>query len=176
MKRQGGFTLIELVVVIVILGILAVTAAPRFLNLQDDARRASLEGLRGAIAGAMGITYGRAAIAGIETQQYAAGDVNSGGTEIDGIAYSYGHPVAANDGGIGDALDLSSEFAALDASSSDFDGVTNTYIEYGFTGFTDACVRYTAASRTGTDPIDPAKVEIVVNGKDSITGACGATP
>ena len=36
MKRQGGFTLIELVVVIVILGILAVTAAPRFLNLQDD--------------------------------------------------------------------------------------------------------------------------------------------
>ena len=40
MKRQGGFTLIELVVVIVILGILAVTAAPRFLNLQDDARNA----------------------------------------------------------------------------------------------------------------------------------------
>ncbi|HDV5579764.1 TPA: type II secretion system protein, partial [Vibrio cholerae] len=61
MKRQGGFTLIELVVVIVILGILAVTAAPRFLNLQGDAREASLEGLRGAVAGAMGISYGRAA-------------------------------------------------------------------------------------------------------------------
>ena len=49
MKRQGGFTLIELVVVIVILGILAVTAAPRFLNLQDDARDSALEGLKGAI-------------------------------------------------------------------------------------------------------------------------------
>ncbi|WP_431786370.1 type II secretion system protein [Vibrio harveyi] len=56
MKRQGGFTLIELVVVIVILGILAVTAAPRFLNLQDDARASSLRGLKGAIDGAAGIT------------------------------------------------------------------------------------------------------------------------
>ncbi len=56
MKRQGGFTLIELVVVIVILGILAVTAAPRFLNLQDDAREASLQGLKGAIDGAAGLS------------------------------------------------------------------------------------------------------------------------
>lgn len=52
MKRQGGFTLIELVVVIVILGILAVTAAPRFLNLQSDARASSLDGLKGAMQGA----------------------------------------------------------------------------------------------------------------------------
>ena len=59
MKRQGGFTLIELVVVIVILGILAVTAAPRFLNLQDDARESSLQGLKGAIDGAAGITMAR---------------------------------------------------------------------------------------------------------------------
>ena len=66
MKKQGGFTLIELVVVIVILGILAVTAAPRFLNLQDDAKNATLEGLAGAIQGASGIIYGKAAIAGLE--------------------------------------------------------------------------------------------------------------
>lgn len=67
MKKQGGFTLIELVVVIVILGILAVTAAPRFLNLQGDARKASLQGLKGAIDGAAGIAYGKAAILGIDT-------------------------------------------------------------------------------------------------------------
>ncbi|ENM3810998.1 type II secretion system protein, partial [Vibrio cholerae] len=58
MKRQSGFNLIELVVVIVILGILAVTAAPRFLNLQSDARKASLLGLKGAINGAAGLVYG----------------------------------------------------------------------------------------------------------------------
>lgn len=54
MKKHAGFTLIELVVVIVILGILAVTVAPRFLNLQDDAKVARLEGMRGAIAAGFG--------------------------------------------------------------------------------------------------------------------------
>ncbi|MGL4893853.1 MAG: type II secretion system protein, partial [Shewanella sp.] len=45
MKKQQGFTLIELVVVIIILGILAVTAAPKFINLQGDARVSALNGL-----------------------------------------------------------------------------------------------------------------------------------
>ncbi|ENM5902940.1 type II secretion system protein [Vibrio mimicus] len=95
MKRQGGFTLIELVVVIVILGILAVTAAPRFLNLQNDARQASLQGLKGAIDGAAGIVYGKAAIEGSEAKNVA--------TDVDGISTIYGYPVASNDG-IGKAV------------------------------------------------------------------------
>ncbi len=45
--KTKGFTLIELVVVIVVLGLLAVTAMPRFLNFSDSARIASLESLRG---------------------------------------------------------------------------------------------------------------------------------
>lgn len=47
MKKQAGFTLIELVIVIIILGILAVTAAPKFLNLQDDARYSAAQGVQG---------------------------------------------------------------------------------------------------------------------------------
>ncbi len=62
MKKQGGFTLIELVVVIVILGILAVTAAPKFLNLQDDAKNSGVKGLVGAMKGASGIVYGKSAV------------------------------------------------------------------------------------------------------------------
>lgn len=66
MKKQNGFTLIELVVVIIILGILAVTAAPKFINLQSDARKSSLEGLKAAIQGANGLVYAKAALGGNE--------------------------------------------------------------------------------------------------------------
>lgn len=89
MKRQGGFTLIEMVVVIVILGILAVTAAPRFLNLQGDARASTLEGLKGAINGATGIVYGKAAVKGQEQVDGSTDEV-----KVDDIKISFGYPTA----------------------------------------------------------------------------------
>ncbi|NRB22623.1 type II secretion system protein [Shewanella sp.] len=53
-RRQQGFSLIELVIVIVILGLLAATAIPRFLNVTDDAQDASLDGVAGGLATAVG--------------------------------------------------------------------------------------------------------------------------
>ncbi|AQS40418.1 prepilin-type N-terminal cleavage/methylation domain-containing protein [Shewanella psychrophila] len=53
-NRQQGFSLIELVIVIVILGLLAATAIPRFLNVTDDAEDASLDGVAGGLATAVG--------------------------------------------------------------------------------------------------------------------------
>ena len=101
--KNKGFTLIELVVVIVILGILAVTAAPRFLNLQDDAKNSTLHAMRGAIRGSIGIAYGKLAIQGLEneprvsTAEYQ--DLFSGcGVDEGDIAtvciFRYGYPAA----------------------------------------------------------------------------------
>ena len=60
--KEQGFTLIELIVVIVILGILAVTAAPKFMNLTSDANSAVVKGLAGAIRSASQTIYAKSKV------------------------------------------------------------------------------------------------------------------
>jgi MSHA pilin protein MshB len=55
MNKQSGFTLIELVIVVVILGFLAVTAIPKFLDLTDQAKQANIEGMSGGFATAVSL-------------------------------------------------------------------------------------------------------------------------
>lgn len=64
LHKQNGFTLIELIVVIVILGILAATALPKFINVSSDARKASLNGLAGSIRSTVALVQSKYIVAG----------------------------------------------------------------------------------------------------------------
>lgn len=92
MKRQGGFTLIEMIVVIVILGILAVTAAPKFLNLESEARAGVLKGVDTAIKSAVSISGATLAL----------------DPATDKFTHANGYPTA-DESGIGSLVDVSSE-------------------------------------------------------------------
>ena len=97
--NSKGFTLIELVVVIVILGVLAVSAVPKYINLQADARTATLEGVKAAMQGASALVYGKSLVAG--NQKLSATNnpkptiTLSDGTELD-IHYGYPRFTAAD--------------------------------------------------------------------------------
>ncbi|OBS94397.1 MSHA biogenesis protein MshA [Vibrio tasmaniensis] len=148
MKRQGGFTLIELVVVIVILGILAVTAAPRFLNLQDDARNASLEGLKGAMQGAAGIVYGRSAINGVENIETST---VSGANNTD-ITTTRGYPQASSSG-IGNSIEIGTDWAIVSGSDSTTTSIQYTFSDAADAGNSDCNVQYSMTTTEGSTPV-----------------------
>ncbi len=97
--KQQGFTLIELVIVIVLLGILASVALPRFLDITGDAHNASVSGTSGAIASAVNIAHAKWLASGQPTSTPPIAGIDFLNTGHANVGFnSQGWPDAANDG------------------------------------------------------------------------------
>ncbi|WNC68133.1 type II secretion system protein [Thalassotalea nanhaiensis] len=109
MNNNKGFTLIELVIVIVILGILAATAAPKFIDLTGDARESVIKGVQGSINSAADIAHAKALIEG-ETSD--TGNIDVGGASI---ALAFGWPT---NNSISELIELSTDSGIVEASGA----------------------------------------------------------
>lgn len=120
-KTQQGFTLVELIIVIVILGILAVTAAPKFLNVAGDARGGTLQAVLGSVTTANSLVNAKAKIQGnSETVDEQADRFVFEGDEK--IFLAFGYPVTST---VADITIASVDYVGLD----DSDAVTNMWTD-----------------------------------------------
>lgn len=129
-KKQQGFTLIELVFVIVILGILAAFAVPRFVDLTSEARAAAIQGVGGSVQSAAALTHAQALV-----QNVTNGTIQVEGTSVTMVN---GYPAGSTDGIVAALQSLNGYGVAVS-------GTTVTITPSGFSG-SNCEVAYTQAA------------------------------
>jgi MSHA pilin protein MshA len=113
-QQQRGFTLIELIIVIVILGILAVTAAPKFIDIQTDATISTLQGVKAAVQGGSQLVFAKSAIANEQKNVNAADETSRVTVNGQAVDTNFGYPHA-------DSVTAVTLPAWVDVTAAEFD-------------------------------------------------------
>jgi MSHA pilin protein MshA len=149
--RQAGFTMVELIVVILILGILSALALPKFINMGQDARIAKMNAIYGSVRAASQVTY---AAALVRNQLGATANVsNQSGTNITAV---YGYPDTTKATGIAFAAGLDVTAQNADNVVLDTTTVGTMLIQGNGAGVTTCQISYTVATAAAPPAITVA--------------------